>query len=312
MRTLLPVVIALASIAGSAAAQQNINETRSVRAGGTVEIVNIAGNVRVTTWDRGEVQVTGTLGRGVERLDFTTEGDRTRIEVVYPRQSRNVQGSNLEIRMPAQSSPVVQTVSAGIEITGVRGAPVQASSVSGSVEVTADRVPTLKASTVSGGVRLRGSSGSVDAESVSGSLDIAVATSQTRAKTASGSLRLRELSGSVEASTVSGEAQIEGGRFNRMTVNSVSGGVRFRGDLERGGLYHLNSHSGNVELSLPARVAADFEVNTFSGNISNEFGPDGERTSRYAPGRELRFTAGGGGARVVAKTFSGNVRLTRQ
>jgi DUF4097 and DUF4098 domain-containing protein YvlB len=311
MKTLLPVVLALVTVAGSATAQQSINETRSVRPGGTVEISNIAGNVRVTAWDRNEVQVTGTLGRGVERLDFTTDGNRTRIEAVYPREGRNTQGSNLEIRVPAQSSPIVQTVSAGIEISGVRGA-VQASSVSGGVNVTADRVPTLKASSVSGSIRLRGSSGSVDAESVSGSLDVVVATTQTRAKTASGSMTLRELSGSVEASTVSGDAVIEGGRFNRMTASSVSGRVRFRGDLERGGIYNLNSHSGNVELNLPARVAADFEVTTFSGNIQNAFGPDGERTSRYGPGRELRFTAGGGGARVVAKTFSGNVRLAQQ
>lgn len=36
------------------------------------------------------------------------------------------------------------------------------------------------------------------------------------------------------------------------------------------------------------------------------------RSSRYAPGRQLHFTAGNGGARVVAKTFSGNVKLLRQ
>jgi DUF4097 and DUF4098 domain-containing protein YvlB len=311
MKTLLSLALALATVAGSAAAQQRINETRPAAPGGTVEISNVAGSVRVVGWNRNEVQVTGTLGRGVERLDFTTAGDRTRIEVVLPRQGRNTGGSDLEIRIPVQSSPNVQTVSADIHISGVRGA-VQAAAVSGAVEVTAERVPTLKASSVSGLVRLRGSSGSVDAESVSGTLDLSIAAPQTRAKTASGNLMLRELSGSVEASTVSGEAVVQGGRFSRIALNSVSGGLRFHGDLERGGMYHLTSHSGNVEMRLPARVAADFEVNTFSGDVANAFGPGAERTSRHAPGRELRFTAGAGGARVVVKTFSGNVRLARQ
>jgi DUF4097 and DUF4098 domain-containing protein YvlB len=311
MKTVFSLAMAIATIAGSAAAQQTINETRPAAPCGAVEVHNTAGSVRVVGWNRNEVQVTGTLGRGTERLDFTTEGDRTRIRVVLPRNARDVQGSQLEIRVPVQSSPQVQTVSADIEISGVRGG-LEAQAVSGRVEITADRAPTLKASTVSGGVRLRGSSGSVDAESVSGTLDIQVATQRARAKTVSGDLTLREASGSAEASTVSGNALVDGGRFNRMSLSSVSGTLHFRGELEQGGLYHLNSHSGNVELRLPARTAADFEVNTFSGRITNDFGPAAERTSRYAPGMELRFTAAGGGARVVAKTFSGNVRLIRQ
>jgi DUF4097 and DUF4098 domain-containing protein YvlB len=311
MKILFSLAVALATVATGAAAQQSINETRPARPDGTVEITNLAGSVRVIAWNRNEVQVTGTLGRGAERLDFTTDGDLTRIRVVLPRESRNVQGSDLEVRVPAQSSPKVQTTSARIEVSGVRGA-IEAKSVSGRVEVDAERVPTLNASTVSGSIRLRGSSGSVDAESVSGALEISVATPQTRAKTVSGSLTLRELSGSAEASTVSGTATVEGGRFSRMRLSSVSGSLRFRGDLERGGMYHLNSHSGTIEARLPARVAADFEVSTFSGDISNAFGPAAQRVSQYGPGRELRFTTGGGGARVVVKTFSGSVRLTQQ
>jgi len=311
MKTLFPIAVALATLVGTAGAQQSINETRAASAAGTVEIENVSGSVRVLTWNRNEVRVTGTLGRGAERLDFATEGPTTRVRVILPRQGRNVQGSDLEIRIPAQSSSTVRTVSAPIQITGVRGG-VQASSVSGHVEVEAMGAPTLKASSVSGDVRLRGSSGSVDAESVSGSIDIAVASPQTRAKTASGSMRLRDLSGSVEASSVSGSTSVEGGRFSRMALSSVSGRLRFRGDLERGALFHLNSHSGDVEVQLPARVAADFDVSTFSGNVSNDFGPAAERVSRYGPGRELRFSTGGGGAVVVAKTFSGSVRLARQ
>jgi DUF4097 and DUF4098 domain-containing protein YvlB len=311
MKTILSLALAVVMVASGVSAQQSVDETRPATPGGTVEIHNTSGSVRVVGWNRSEVQVTGTLGRGTERLEFTSQGDRTRVRVVIPRNARNVQGSELEIRIPTQSSPQVRTVSAGIEVSGVRGG-IDAQAVSGGVTVTADRVPSLKASTVSGGIRLRGSSGSVDAESVSGGLDVQVASPQTRAKTVSGSLTLREVSGSAEASTVSGSATVEGGRFNRMSLSSVSGGLRFRGDLEPGGVYNLNSHSGSIEVRLPARVAADFEVNTFSGRVTNDFGPAAQRTSQYGPGMELRFTSGAGGARVVARTFSGDVRLLRQ
>lgn len=329
MKTLLCIVVASGVAAGTVAAQERINETRPASPTGTVEIVNTAGSVRVVGWNRNEVQVTGTLGRGVERLDFGTEGDRTRVRVVLPREARNVQRSDLEIRVPARSNPHVRTTSADIEVSGVGGGiearstsgsvsisgnarEVTASSTSGRVDVNGERLQTLKAGTVSGAIRLRGSSGGVDAESVSGSVDVSVNTPRVTAKTVSGSLALRGVSGIAEGSTVSGEAIVEGGRFSRMSLSSVSGGLRFQGDLERGGLYHLNSHSGRIVVRLPAAVAADFEVTTFSGSITNEFGPAAVRVSQHGPGRELRFSVGQGGARVVAKSFSGNVTLARQ
>ena len=46
--------------------------------------------------------------------------------------------------------------------------------------------------------------------------------------------------------------------------------------------------------------------------LENDFGPNGERTSRFTPGRALDFTAGSGSARVSVETFSGNVRLQRR
>ena len=74
-------------------------------------------------------------------------------------------------------------------------------------------------------------------------------------------------------------------------------------------------HGGPVPgLSRPASadlssVSARFEVSTFSGRIDNDFGPDGERTSRFAPGRALEHTTRDGSARISIETFSGNVFL---
>ena len=49
-----------------------------------VEISNTAGSVVVTGWDRNEVEITGELGEGTERLDFTKGDKVTRIKVVLP------------------------------------------------------------------------------------------------------------------------------------------------------------------------------------------------------------------------------------
>ena len=58
-------------------------------------------------------------------------------------------------------------------------------------------------------------------------------------------------------------------------------------------------------------MSARFDIETFNGNIRNCFGPDSVRTSKYAPGRELKFTEGGGSGRVTINTLNGNLRLCK-
>jgi len=310
-RTTIPLLFGLVALGGTATAQQSVNETRAASATATVAVENTAGSVRVIGWNRNEVQVTGTLGRGVERLEFGGDAGHLRVRVVLPDQGRNVGGSDIEVRVPQNGSPRISTVSANISVNGVRGA-VEAQSVSGGVDVQGERLPSVRVRTVSGDARLRGSAGSVESESVSGTLTLEMSSSSTRARTASGDIVVRNASGSLEGQTVSGDARIEGGRFNRVAMSSVSGDLRFRGDIERGGTYQVNSHSGDVELRLPARVGADFDITTFSGSIESAFGAAAERTSRYGPGRTLRASTGDGGARLVIRTFSGDVTLARQ
>jgi DUF4097 and DUF4098 domain-containing protein YvlB len=330
MKTLLIAGCALLLSVGSAAAQQQVNERLSTAATGEVEIVNTAGSVRVTGWDRNEIQVTGTLGQGTERLDITPSGNRVQIRVVLPRNARNVKGSDLEIRVPARKDVGVRTVSADITVSGIRGMAeaqavsgdveisgspreVSARSTSGDVGVSASNPRRVDARSVSGSVRVRGAAQeSIDTETVSGDIDVNSSAPEMRAKSVSGSVNLQGVGERVNVSTVSGDARVVGDRIRLGTFESVSGGIRLTGALERGAALTLNSHSGDIELRLPSATAADFEVKTFSGDISNQFGPQAERTSRYGPGRELRFSSGRGDARVNAKTFSGNVKLLKR
>ena len=70
--------------------------------------------------------------------------------------------------------------------------------------------------------------------------------------------------------------------------------------------------SGAVELFFPAGFAGDFTVSTFSGAITNELGPAAEKKGEWAPGSELRFTSGAGGARVSVETLSGAVQIRKK
>lgn len=329
MRVPALMLAALVATAVGAQAQQEINETHPTAATGRVAVHNLAGSVRVVGWDRGEISIRGTLGRGAERLEVTPRGNTTEIRVILPRNARNVRGSDLEIRLPAGKEVEVRTTSADIEVAGVSGTVLGQStsgdvrvsgqpsrvtglSTSGDVEVEAT-TSRVQARSTSGDVRVSGSvRESVDVESTSGDVEVSAGTPEVRAKSVSGDVFLRGASGRVSASTVSGDTEIADSRIQFGSFETVSGNLRFAGEVQRGGAFNLQSHSGDVELLLPGGSAAEFEVKTFSGDISNDFGPAAQRTSRYAPGQELRFTAGAGGALVKVTTFSGNVRLVRR
>lgn len=284
-------VMALAAVAFPAMAQQKLDERRPAGKDGVVEVQNVSGSVKVTGWDRDEVAVTGTLGRGSERLEFTGTGVRTEVRVVLPHFAHHVDGSDLEIKVPAGSHLEVNTVSADIGVDGVAG-PVRLESVSGRV-------------TVGGAPR------EFEAKTVSGGIEIAAASAPGRASSVSGAVALRGVNGSVEASSVSGAVSVTGDAVSRAELQTTSGDIRFEAGLTAGGRLDAKTVSGTVALLLPAATAADFDVTTFSGNITNEFGPQAKRTSEYGPGKELSFSTGAGG-RIVAKSFSGDVRLQKR
>jgi DUF4097 and DUF4098 domain-containing protein YvlB len=329
-RTALLLTAALALGSGHAAAQQRIDQTIPTAAGGEVEIVNTAGNVRVVGWNRNEIRITGTLGQGSERLDVSGGRERTEIRVIIPRGARNVRGTDLEVRVPAGKSVTVRGTSADVsvrEVTGpvtarstsgdvtVTGSPseVTAGSTSGDVVVEGTNARRVRASSTSGDVRVRGQvRESVNVESVSGDLTVQASTPEVRAKTVSGDMLLQGVSGRVSASTVSGDTRIRDSRIQFGSFESVSGNLRFEGDLPRGAAFNIQSHSGDIELHLPAGVSSDFEARTFSGQIVTDFAATLQPSARGGREREMRFTVGAGGGMVSLRTFSGNVKLLRR
>jgi len=285
-------VLALALAAAMpAAAQQKIDETKAAAKDGAVEVHNVSGSVRITGWDREQVSVTGTLGKGSERLEFASEGRRTVVRVVLPRNAHHVDGTDLEIRVPSGSSLEVQTVSADIAVE----------KVSGEQELES----------VSGRVALLGEPKRFSARSVSGDVEITASGAPGRAKSVSGGIKLSGVTGDVEAGSVSGDIVVKGDTVNRVDLETTSGDIRLDAGLAKDARVSAKTVSGEVELTLPAATAADFDVTTFSGAVTNEFGPPAKNTSEYGPGKELSFSTGSGG-RVLAKSFSGNVHLRKK
>ncbi len=273
-------------------AQETIDETRQVNRDCSVSIDNISGSVTVTGWDRNEVHVTGTLGEGVERLEIEGDKNRLEIRVKHPERSRHDGDAFLNVQVPRSGKLEVSTVSADIEVDNIDGK--------------------LSANSVSGDIQAGGKPAEVNANTVSGNVNLSVETDQVHVNSVSGDVNLEKIRGSAVVEIVSGDISIQGGKFKRLNLNAFSGDTHFRGDFEGDGRYEFNGHSGDIILTLPGGVDAEFDISTFSGDIRNDFGDEGKRTSKYAPGSQLRFSTGSGKAEVRINTFSGDVRLEKK
>lgn len=281
----------LLALAPAALAGTPINQRTAADPAGQVEISNTSGSVTVSGWDRSEVEVTGELGDGAERLEFARSGKLTRIKVILPGRSSRVEGSDLVVKVPAGSSVAVNTVSADVTARGLRGSQ-RLQSVSGDVETEA-AAEDVECKTVSGNVRVNGS----------GRRGLLTVT------TVSGDAALTRVAGEVNGNTVSGNFTIAMGETSRSRLRSTSGDLGVRGRLAPDARLDFESISGDVRLDLESPVGAEFDVSSFNGDIRNCFGPKPVRTSEYAPGSELRFREGQGGARVRIKTLNGDISL---
>ena len=271
-----------------------VNETRPAKADGEVRISNLSGAVRIEGWDKNQVQVTGTLGPGVERLEINNDGGEVEIRVILPRRGHyedNDGDADLVIDLPKASRVEVNTVSADVEAHDVTG-PQELQTVSGGITLESKSAD-LSVKTVSGDLKVRGSA--PKAHMTLGSI--------------SGEIEADDLDGELDAESVSGDVRIGHGHFTRVKASATSGELHYEAGIQSSGNYDFHNVSGDIELRMSRDASARYDLSSFSGDIDNSFGPTPQSASKYGPGKNLRFVNGKGDAEVNAETLSGEIRL---
>ena len=272
--------------------ERDVDARRPAAPDARIEIEDVAGAVRVVGWDRDEVYVTGALSRRAEGLDLSGPPHRIRIELDVHGSPHGVQ-SDLEVRVPAGSHVEIEGFDVEITVTGVKGS--------------------VQANTVNGSIHVSGAAGEVQLETVNGDVEVSGPSRWVRAESVNGGVTVEGARGEVEALTVNGELLVRGVKLSRGQLETVSGSIEFEGDLEARATLDLESVSGNVELLLPGAVSADFSISSFSGDIENELSSARPvDVSRYTTEKGLRFSTGSGSARVNIDTLSGSVWLRRR
>ena len=298
-RKLLTLSLLAACMAASTAwAATPINETRPLGSRGTVQIENLKGSIQVRTWDKKEVHVGGTLGKGVEKL--VVEGDESDllIKVEYPRgrsawhgNNDNTEPTDLIINVPVLAELEIESVSATVDVVGTAGVSLSIDSVSGDVVVA-------------------GAPREADIESVSGDLTLTLNSRDVSASSVSGDVRLRgKLDGELDVETVSGniDADSNGLKLRRIDASTVSGDVRVRAGLQDGGEVKAESVSGDLHLVMPKNLSANVSAETFSGDLDAP-GAKVERP-KYGPGASFEHRYGSGSGLIRIETFSGDGEL---
>jgi len=292
--------VGLLAFVAPAFAGTPINETRPLAADGQVRIENIKGKIVVRTWARPQVRVTGSLGKGVEKLHISGDSRSLDIQVKYPnsrggwnlwgRDDNRTEPTSLEVMVPQRASVDVDSVSADVDVQQMAGRKLDVSSVSGNVVVTAS------------------SPGEANFENVSGDTTMRITTGKVQAQSVSGDLRLSGgLTGDVDMESVSGNIELAAKALDRLEVSTVSGDASVRMALRPSGTIKGETLSGQLQFNLPRSTGAKLHAESFSGDISSPSG----RVDReeHGPGKSLQATLGDGRGRIDLESFSGDVRI---
>lgn len=267
---------------------EEIDKTLDMSNDGLVQVENMVGIIEFSGWDRSEVQIRGEAGDDVEEVEITSTATGVKIRVHNRSGKRNIEGTNLYLRIPQSASIEADSVSADITVSDNLGERILLNTVSGDLEI--DASPEL-----------------LEMHSVSGDVEFRGTASRSSAETVSGEIALVGPSGEISINTVSGDVSLEAGEVSRGRFESVSGDMTLTLSLGDGGRLSCDSMSGDVKLRLPASQQAEFTAQSYSGGINSEFGSS-TRVSK-GPGQMLRHKEGDNGAEIRLETFSGDVYI---
>jgi hypothetical protein len=280
-------VIAPSSLSG----QRTVDIRRAVTATASVRIGGSFAELRIRGWKKDSVVITGTIPTDA-RFDggFMSPGTAVSTGVKYYLEtSTGVPAGKLELRVPMGARVWAKSGSATIDVDGVTGG--------------------LDLNIIGGSVHVAGNPHELTVESMDGAVTVDGSPAWLRLKTATGNIVLAGNSEDAGLTTVSGSIRVTSGRFDRARIQSVTGPVEFAGDVAHGGSLDIDTHSGAIDLRVPTKIGADFDVATVAGSIENGLTQRAAVPGREGRGQEIGFTAGGGGAHVYIRSFKANIRL---
>jgi DUF4097 and DUF4098 domain-containing protein YvlB len=295
---ILTICVVFLSVLPSASTDE-WTKTFNLERSAKVRVDTSDANIRVTSCDCSSVTARITTqgwkigGDGINVLDHQT-GDQVGIEVRFPRHALQMNWQNrrvdIELNVPREADLDLHTGDGNVDVQGVKGS-ILLRSGDGNLKLS-DLQGTLKAETGDGNIDMRNVRGDLTLHTGDGRIDVS------------------GIDGSFRAETGDGRVHVNG-RFDVLDVRTGDGGidaVASEGSkLEAN--WRLNTGDGNLNLRLPATIAADVELHTSDGNIDFDLPVmvSGRQSKKGVHGQ-----LNGGGKLLSLKTGDGSIRLEKQ
>ncbi|HEV8447332.1 MAG TPA: DUF4097 family beta strand repeat-containing protein [Gemmatimonadaceae bacterium] len=289
---LLIAFAALAASAGNAGAQQRsrfghdrerIDTTFAFDKTGSVTLTATSGDIIVSGSSDARIHIVATSDNGNLSLDAAPN------RVILQNRAGE---SHFEVTVPYGVQVIARSQSGDMRMRDTRGA-IEAHANSGDLEIEG----------VNGHLDVNTLSGGITARDVTGDVDLV---------TTSGDVKIYNLLGNADVGTVSGDVELRNVTGKTMRAKTTSGDVRFDGLIDAAGRYDFAAHSGDIEMHVQRDASAQLTVSTWNGGINSDF-PITLRAGAHeigtGMGKRYTFEIGGGGARITAETFSGDVTI---
>ena len=266
------VVIVISLLALTAAAQEKKEFTYNVGPRAVVSITNNYGPITVKPSRNRQVVVETVSHSDAVGLVNEQHGDRIELRAISSRQ-----GTDL---------------------------------VDYTVLVPVDAFVSLRSS--DGTLRAQGLRGDVILEAAAASVEVTdISDAHLHVKTLSGPITLSDIRNShLDIHSVSGNVTIRNVTGPSVEVNSGSGRISYQGDPGSTGEYLLTSHSGDLDISIPASALVDIRARSIKGQSDPDF-PIANGFSAAGTGNLLLKPGTVTGSRFDLRSFRGKIRLKR-
>src|SRR6201981_627331 len=272
-------VAVLLALAALAVAQTKKEYRFNVGAKSTISIINQYGAVTVRPSTGNYVLVNATTYSDKVESDQTQSGNRVDVQShlfdgATPENAR----IDYEVLVPADASVTLRST------TG----PLRAEKLHGDVE--------MEGSTATGDVK-------------------DIADSHVHVKTMNGPVTLTDIrDGHVEIDSVSGDVNLISVTGPLVRVSSTSGKIHYDGDFGYAGEYRFNSHSGDIDATIPEDASVDVKAQSVRGKVQNDvpLQPKVHTSFLVKEGSSFAGTFNKAASSVWLRTFSGKIHLKRR
>ena len=264
----------MCGISMACARDDSVSRTIALDRGAPVKIFNGSGRIRVVGWAKDSLRVEGALGHG-EHFYWLGDARGVKLGVLETAQDTGSPPSTFTVYVPLTSDFAAKGASAGIDVDGASGFVY----------------------TVSGPIHVRGAARSMQAESVSGAIDVDCDVPWLRARTASGAIVLRGRIADVAGASVAGAIVVRTHASDRVMVETMSGTVTLAPALAPGASVSADTHDGAIVLRPDTMSLARVDIERAVGSVDAR-----SRSRSLLAGRGTGDTA-----RVRLTTFSGRI-----